>query len=171
MVVPWAHVCLLAACLPVLVRRAWIWGWTGISLLIGMQQTLQLLGRGHTVNPYRYVATSRDIPVLADWLQRLRTPTGGLAEPLAVVGAAYWPLPWYLREVSAVGYFASLPEDPDLFPVLLVMAEQADIAATTLSDSHTGVPRSLRENTPLMVYVRNDVWSHWSEQSEQVAQP
>jgi uncharacterized protein (TIGR03663 family) len=73
-------------------------------------------------NPYAYVHTSSDIlkvRPLAD-AAMARTPSG----VIRVISEEYWPLPWYLRGLPQVGYWATPPEDCD-GPLVLASATQA----------------------------------------------
>jgi uncharacterized protein (TIGR03663 family) len=57
------------------------------------------------INPYAYAHTGGDLLRLPPWLERLATEKN-LAEPrIAVVAADAWPLPWYLRKFSHVGFW------------------------------------------------------------------
>ena len=163
MVVPLAHFCLLAGLLPALAGRS-IWGPVGIFFLIlsSANQAAGLSGRFAGQHPYRYVTTSQDLPRLAEWLLQLQGTHSGQPFPIAVVGRNYWPLPWYLRPFAEVGYFPSVPSDPTSFAIILVLPEQAEPAEILLAESHMGLPRSLRENTPLMAYIRQDIWENWN---------
>lgn len=70
-------------------------------------------------NPLAYVHSSPDVkkvPALAE-----RAPPG----PVKVISEEYWPLPWYLRERSEVGYWATIPDDCDA-SLLFVSADYAE---------------------------------------------
>jgi len=62
-------------------------------------------------NPYAYVHSSPDVlkfRPLAD--AALARSPGGV---IRVIGEEYWPLPWYFRGVSRVGYWSTPPDDCD----------------------------------------------------------
>lgn len=67
-------------------------------------------------NPYLYQPTSADLPRLVDALATM--PAG---QKIAVVSPDHaWPLPWYLRDRAATGYFVAPPANlPDYDLVLL----------------------------------------------------
>lgn len=172
MMVPWAHVILLApfAFLPgACTNRAKTTGLILICLLgtvSGWIQSRAAISRfaSDARNPYAYVPTTRDVTRLPSWLAQLSAQN----EPdfsIAVVGSGYWPLPWYLRQFEKVGYWSEIQEHHDE-PVILVMPALFDEADKLFSLSHTPVPRGLRNNHPMMVFVRNDVWDNWMRNSE-----
>ena len=172
MVVPWAHACLLAgavwplmrpakkplrilfilACLPVMAAQA--------------MQSLSATGRleNDTRNPYAYVPGSRDLESLDPWLRALRdTLEPEPLEPLAVLGDGYWPLPWYLRAFDQIGYWEEPVARLQALAVVFVMPDQFTQADKLLSRSHTPLPRGLREDVPMVLYLRNDIWKAWKE--------
>jgi uncharacterized protein (TIGR03663 family) len=115
-------------------------------------------------NPYAYVPTRMDVERLEDWLVRLREVVGGPAlEPVAVAGADYWPLPWYLRSFGRIGYWPEPVPAMREMPLVLAMPETADAMAELLGDTHAALPRGLRPDVPVMLFVRNDLWKKWME--------
>lgn len=167
---PWAHVCLLAGfgIAGFSVRRLWLR--TALCLLVvtalasQFHQARRATGRfaSDDRNPFAYVPTRPDIETLEPWLQRLQhIAPGGNLEPIAVVGAGYWPLPWYLRSFGNVGYWPQPAADLTPLPVVLAMPETADAVAHLLQPTHTPLPRGLRAEVPITLFVRNDIWNIW----------
>jgi uncharacterized protein (TIGR03663 family) len=122
--------------------------------------------------PYAYVQTTADIPALAAEVKRLANgaPGGGPRVQVMATGHDYWPLPWYLRRLDRVGYYAAVPAGP-LAPILIVSPDlQADLTArlfapgsrsrlyVDLARTWRGGRIELRPNVPLEVYVRADLW-------------
>ncbi len=118
-------------------------------------------------NPYAYVPTRTDVEGLESWLLRFRevAPDGAL-EPVAVAGTDYWPLPWYLRSFSRIGYWPQPVDDMRHMPLVISMPEATGPLMPLLEDTHTGVPRGLRPEVPLHVFVRNDLWKLWMESDD-----
>ncbi len=56
-------------------------------------------------NPYAYAQTSEDILGLPGEIADLARRNGVATPRIAVIAADPWPLPWYLRHSSAVGYW------------------------------------------------------------------
>ena len=176
MLVPWAHACLLAgfAChradpLKPIARSA-----LGLLLLVGIalqsKQSLHATRRSaqDARNPYAYVPTSKNPAQLQHWLQQLSEIDGmPTLEPIAVVGEAYWPLPWYLRQFDTIGYWIEPVDALRDSPIVLAMPEHTPACNALLEASHLPLPRALRANVPVMLYVRNDVWRRWIESDQQ----
>lgn len=171
MLVPWAHACLLAglsvsACINHKVSiRILYSGALIIGLAYQTEQSLHATGRyaSDARNPYAYVPTSKDTETLKTWLDILAaTPGIEAVTPIAVIGNEYWPLPWYLKQFETIGYWAN-PEPliTDL-PIVFAMPSQNIATEALLNDSHTVLPRSLRAEVPVMLYLRNDIWKHWT---------
>lgn len=170
-VVAWIQICLVAGyggARLLSVRPVWGRWIAGAALAAAVTwQAQQAVRAAHRFpaddrNPYAYVPTSPGIEKLAPWLEELAAASPETREaPLAVVGTQVWPLPWYLRGFDRVGYWAEYLEDVADLPVVLVVPDP-DAAADApgpLDATHTALPRSLRTDTPVFVYVRHDVWS------------
>ena len=56
-------------------------------------------------NPYAYAHTGEDLARLPGRLEQLARENGNSNPRIAVVAADAWPLPWYLRKFSQVGYW------------------------------------------------------------------
>lgn len=110
-------------------------------------------------NPYAYVPTSTDIERMAIWLENLVEKHPELnAEPAAVVGNFYWPLPWYLREFDQVGYWNELPDNAAKRPLLFILPTTKSSGPDDLEASHVLFPRGLRHEVPVTVAIRKDIW-------------
>lgn len=116
-------------------------------------------------NPFACVPTRRNIEGVGEWLQQVaKVAPGGTVEPIGVVGREYWPLPWYLRPFDTIGYW---PQDPPAkiagLPVVFVMPEAESAATECLQANHMALPRGLRDNVSVTLYLRNDLWQAWRE--------
>ena len=168
MLLPWAHICILAGYVckviakqPKLPRLAFC-GLFALGLGFQVNQSLLANDRlaNSSSNPYAYVPTSTDCPKIQHWLGELDTmhPLG----TIAVVGHEYWPLPWYLRNVStAIGYWPTPEAEMQTFPVVFAMPTQQMATRELLQSTHTELPRALRANVPVILHLRNDVWEQW----------
>lgn len=166
---PWAHVCLLAGFAVADFHKHTtrvkivLAALTVLCVFTQLRQSRFASGRlaSDDRNPFAYVPTRRDVESLESWLKQLSS--GGSLEPIAVVGSDYWPLPWYLRDYSEIGYWKSpVPEIAGL-PLVFAMPESADEVTAMLSSTHTPLPRGLRAEVPVLLLVRNDVWKKWME--------
>ena len=167
---PWAHVCLLAGfavCLsprkniPVLAVAGVVLAGT---LFTQFKQARMASGRlsSDARNPFAYVPTQRNVERLEEWLEELKeTLPAGSLEPALVIGRDYWPLPWYLRGMEKTGWLAEPPPDVATMPLVFAMPESAAALNEPLAATHTALPRGLRADVPLMMYLRNDLWELW----------
>ncbi|HBM85458.1 MAG TPA: hypothetical protein DD423_01475, partial [Opitutae bacterium] len=74
---------------------------------------------------------------------------------------AYWPLPWYLRQFETIGYWIEPIDTLRDCPIVFAMQDTAADCDALLSASHVPLPRGLRANVQLMMYVRRDLWQRW----------
>jgi uncharacterized protein (TIGR03663 family) len=169
---PWAHVCLLAGFALVgfprrsLTVKAVLGLLVIASLVTQFRQTRHATGRlaSDERNPFAYVPTRNDLEDLAPWLEKLRQAAPEIPlEPVAVVGADYWPLPWYLRGFDTIGYWTEAPAEMESQPLVFTMPEAGEAVAARLMDTHIQLPRGLRAGVPMLLFVRMDIWNRWIE--------
>lgn len=169
MLLPWAQLCLFAALAfrnfdstSRLIRSSLI-----VMLALGIfyqtKQSIHANGRfsNDSRNPYAYVPTTRNAQDLEAWLLQLNEVDS--IEPLAVVGSGYWPLPWYLRPFESVGYWPKVQDAMSTMPVVISMEAESNNCKALLKATHTRLPRSLRANVSISVFIRNDLWQKWNE--------
>ena len=60
-------------------------------------------------NPWAYVHSSSDVRKVRALAEAARAADP--VRPIHVVAEEYWPLPWYLRGLPAVGYWKTPPAD------------------------------------------------------------
>ena len=112
---------------------------------------------GDARNPNFYEQTPRSFTRLAARLEQLQTV---LDRPLriAVVSAeAAWPLPWYLRNATAVGYFETAPADPAAWDVIVWDLQMGEPASQLLTDRLVEF-HGLRPNMVLEVLIDQKIW-------------
>ena len=164
MVLPWAHVALLAGfavCHPALRSRRGL-QITAVALVLvaaGAQfaQTARSSFRfaSDARNPYAYPASSSDLNTLEAWISALDAATDFQSiEPIIVVGSEYWPLPWYLRRHQYVGYYTTPPPSIERLPLIFDLAGIDE----SLMETHVPIPRGLRDGLPVTAWVRFDFW-------------
>ena len=169
----WLHVCFAAgAGGATLIQKFSGWGrWVVVAGLVAVtgwhgvqaqRAAIRLAADGR--NPYAYVPTSRDVTGLGKWLSEVKAVVPDTDNrPIAVIGEEYWPLPWYLRGVGEAGYWAALPEGGAEFPILIIMPTAYEEVSISLQETHTYIPRGLRDEFPVMVAIRNDIWEAYQE--------
>lgn len=163
MVLPWAHVALLAAFAFRHPFRNTLPANAGVAIIMLLVAGAQL-SQAHrssfrfasdSRNPYAYPASSTDLNKLESWIRDIDAAADFQSiEPILVVGADYWPLPWYLRRHQHVGYYPEPPPHIERLPLVfdLVGLEER------LTESHVPIPRGLRDGLPVIAWVRNDFW-------------
>lgn len=163
MVLPWAHVCLLAGFVAATVPRGnkAVAGVVALVLTAGFAsqfvQSRRATGKfaSDDRNPYAYVPTSADIETLGPWLDSLdeALPERAL-QPILVVGSGFWPTPWYLRKRDGVYLSREVPDGVERLPIICTTGDLTE----ALIGTHVPVPKGLRTDTPMTVWVRTDFW-------------
>ncbi|MCK5862701.1 MAG: TIGR03663 family protein [Candidatus Hydrogenedentes bacterium] len=69
----------------------------------------------------------------------------------------YWPLPWYLRQYSRVGWWHHIPKSPDA-AIILAAPELYEILQERLGDEYLVEFHALRPGILLHTYIRRDLW-------------
>ncbi|UCE17520.1 MAG: TIGR03663 family protein [Gemmatimonadota bacterium] len=109
-------------------------------------------------HPLTYVQTKRDIKKL---VSRIEQVSGALPEgtgvEIKVLSPDYWPLPWYLRDYSSVGYFSRIIDDADAPVIIGSPAQQKDLESM-LEEKYHIENYELRQGVRLDLYIRNDAW-------------
>jgi len=113
-------------------------------------------------NPYAYAPTSPDLLRLAAAVDRAAAAspekTNLLVEVISPPDET-WPLPWYFRKLSRVGYWTS-PEaaakdvPPGQADVVVASASFADAVAAALGDSYDQSFFGLRPEVPLCLFTK-----------------
>lgn len=170
MLLPWAQVCLLAGIAVHSLHKSPKALRLGCTLLIfvglGYQTKQCLVANGRYAsdarNPYAYVPTNKDVESLETWLTELSSDyPQDTFSPIAVVGSNYWPLPWYLKNFETIGYWSEPETAMSKYALVFVMPEQNDATSAHLASTHIALPRSLRAEVPVTLYLRNDLWEQW----------
>jgi len=126
-------------------------------------------------NPYVYAHTTGEVLSLVERVEAIAAAhSDGRAMPIQVICADddYWPLPWYLRGFSRVGWFGRMPHGPPA-PLIITQPEwEPSLSEYLYVDQPPGhrhlyvpVPKDaeqgdwqLRPYVPLRMYARLDLW-------------
>jgi predicted membrane-bound mannosyltransferase len=116
-------------------------------------------------NPYAYAHTTPDFLRLVDRVKLLSAVHPDRAAMLVRVFAGpyeQWPLPWYLRRMSRVGYW-SQPAESVSFEAPVVIASQENAAAveTALGGRYVTEFYGLRPGVLLTVYIEPGLWEQF----------
>jgi len=109
-------------------------------------------------NPYVYAHPGNDVARLADLVEKLARVHPDRDRMLVrVLGPDYWPLPWYLRRLQRVGYWETIPLEPDA-PVLITAGDLQPVLDGRLRDAYFTCFYGLRPDVTLAVYVERQLW-------------
>jgi uncharacterized protein (TIGR03663 family) len=134
------------------------------AILIGGYQTVDLNFVNYdNDNPYYvyvYAHTRRETKELVDEIDRLarQGPDGGRTG-ITIVSREYWPLPWYLRHYSRVGYYGRMT--PTNEPIIIASDDQRAEMDANFGSLYQLVPSGaadgafpLRPGVKLLLYAR-----------------
>jgi uncharacterized protein (TIGR03663 family) len=116
-------------------------------------------------NPYVYAQTVPDAVRMAARIrdlaalhrERERMPVTVIAPP-----DEQWPLPWYLRTMTRVGYWMDARDAPDLTaPVIVSSIGHAEMLDDALGDRYVSEFFGLRPDVLLMLYVERGLWDRF----------
>ena len=137
-----------------------------VPLLIATYQTVDLnfvnYDNDDTYYVYVYAHTKRDLQGLVDEIDKFARESGqGGRTGITIMSEDYWPLPWYFRNYSRVGYYARLT--PTQEPVVIAKINQRSDVEDLLGSQYQLVPSgsatgsfSLRPGVELLLYIRRN---------------
>jgi len=111
---------------------------------------------------YVYAHTKRDTNQLVDEINKYARRASQGNTGITIMSPDYWPLPWYLRNYSRVGYYGRLTQTVE--PIVIANETQRAEVEGTLGGSYRLVPSgsgtgafALRPGVDLLLYVRGDL--------------
>jgi len=107
--------------------------------------------------PYVYAHTRRDFLNLMDEIESIAVRNPAHKDiGITVVSPEHWPMPWYLREYTKVGYHGQLV--PTSEPIVIGLEPQLPQLEQQLgANYHLFSTHELRPGNKLVMFVRNDV--------------
>jgi uncharacterized protein (TIGR03663 family) len=123
-------------------------------------------------NPYVY---SHPLFQVVELAQRVEDIAGvhpdGRRMLVKVMAKDYWPLPWYLRRLSRVGYWEEVPAEPDA-PVIICGAELQEQLEPRLHDKYQVNAYGLRAPAfVLWAYIERDLWKRYVDERLKPKEP
>jgi uncharacterized protein (TIGR03663 family) len=112
---------------------------------------------------YVYAHTRREMLALVDEIEKVAERTNlGNKLGITIVSPDYWPLPWYLRDYTGVGYHGRMTSSTE--PVIIASEAQGAQVEADFGDLYQQVPSGLnsagsyplRPGVNLLLYVRRD---------------
>jgi uncharacterized protein (TIGR03663 family) len=108
---------------------------------------------------YVYAHTRRNVLELVKEIDRIGKEESGGTTGISIMSPDYWPLPWYLRNYSRVGYFGRISVSSE--PLIIINANQKEEIETKYGEVYEQVPSNeadgtfeLRPGVDLMLYRR-----------------
>lgn len=108
---------------------------------------------------YVYAHTKRDTLDLVNEIDRVAKQEDGGKTGITIVSPDYWPLPWYLRNYSRVGYYGQMAATTE--PIIIANDRQKEQVETSYGELYQRVPSKepdgsfeLRPGVKLLLYVR-----------------
>jgi len=108
---------------------------------------------------YVYAHTKRHTLSLVNEVDRIAKESSGNATGITIVSPDYWPLPWYFRNFTRVGYYGRMAASTE--PVIIANANQKDEVDTNFGHLYEQVPGpdpggtfELRPGVDLILYQR-----------------
>lgn len=82
-----------------------------------------------THNPYAYSHTAPNLVALSERIHELadKSPTGKAMPVQVIQSESGWPLPWYLRDMTHVGYQTSIPDKLDADAVVVDADKDSEV--------------------------------------------
>jgi len=138
------------------------------AALIGLYQTLDLnfvnYDNDNVYYVYVYAHTKRGTKSLVDEIDKLaRERNEGGKMGITIVSPDYWPLPWYLRNYSRVGYFGHMA--PSTETVIIASESQRSEVESNFGEQYQQISSNepdgafaLRPGVNLLLYARRTNW-------------
>jgi len=108
---------------------------------------------------YVYAHTKRGTLNLVNEVDRIAKENSGNTTGITIVSPDYWPLPWYFRNFTRVGYYGRMAASTE--PVIIANANQKDEVDTNFGHLYQQVPGpdpgetfELRPGVNLLLYQR-----------------
>ena len=116
-------------------------------------------------NPYVYAQTVPDAVRMAARIRDLAALHPARDQmPVTVIAPPHeqWPLPWYLRTMTRVGYWPDAQDAPDLkAPVIVSSIGHAEMLDAALGDRYVSEFFGLRPEVLLTLYVERELWDRF----------
>ena len=108
---------------------------------------------------YVYAHSKREMLDLVKQVEEIAKENGGPATGITIVSPDYWPLPWYFRNFTRVGYFGRMAASSE--PIIIANENQKDEVERNFGEVYRQVPSQseggsfeLRPGVKLLLFVR-----------------
>jgi uncharacterized protein (TIGR03663 family) len=156
----------------------------GLAAPIAQSSFLNFRYAADPTNPYVYAHTGTDVFKMVDAVQEaVNASKDGEQTWIHIIANKddYWPLPWYLRGLSQVGYWGHVDKSACQSPIILANADHQQELLQVLytvpepGQRHLYVPLFdealyLRPGVEWQGYIQKDVWDQMQRDSDPVVQ-
>ena len=108
---------------------------------------------------YVYAHSKRELLDLVKQVEQIANEQSGRTTGISIVSPDYWPLPWYFRNFSRVGYFGRMAATSE--PIIIANENQKEEIDRNFGEVYRQVPSKseggsfeLRPGVKLLLYVR-----------------
>ena len=115
-------------------------------------------------NPYVYAQTVPDAVRMASRIRdlaALHRARDGMPVTVIAPPEEQWPLPWYLRTMTRVGYWTDTTDADLTAPVIVASAGEAERLDAALGDRYVSEFFGLRPEVLLTLYVERGLWDRF----------
>ena len=134
-----------------------------VAITVGLYQSIDLnfinYDNDNAKYVYVYAHTTRSTLDLVNEIEQLAKEESGATTGVSVISADYWPLPWYLRRYSRVGYYGRMAATTE--PIIIANANQEVEVEANFGELYEQVPSKepdqtfqLRPGVNLLLYRR-----------------
>jgi predicted membrane-bound mannosyltransferase len=134
-----------------------------LAVSVNIYQTIDLnfvnYDNDATYFVYVYAHTKRDTSDLVNQIDKIARRTNQGSTGITIMSPDYWPLPWYFRNYSRVGYYGRLTQTTE--PIVIASETQRAEVESSLGPEYQLVPATngsetygLRPGVDLLLYVR-----------------
>lgn len=134
-----------------------------VAITVGLYQSIDLnfinYDNDNAKYVYVYAHTTRSTLDLVNEIERLAKEESGTTTGVSVISPDYWPLPWYLRRYSRVGYYGRMAATTE--PIIIANANQEVEVEANFGELYEQVPSKepdqtfqLRPGVNLLLYRR-----------------
>jgi predicted membrane-bound mannosyltransferase len=133
---------------------------TAAAVLFSLYQAIDLsfVNYDNDAYPYIYAHTRRDFLGLINEVDAIAAANPARKDiGIAVVSPEHWPLPWYLREYTHVGYWGHVVDTSE--PIVIALKSQVPEVERHLSGEYREYStHELRPGNTLVMFVRKDIF-------------
>ncbi len=129
-----------------------------LSCAIGFYQTIDLnffnYDNDDQYYVYVYAHTRRETLALLDEIEQIARKNQGGQTGITIVSPDYWPLPWYLRDYSRVGYYGRMSDSNE--PIIIASESQIAEVQQRFGARYQQLPTkfALRPGVSLVLFQR-----------------